>query len=56
MNLVKVDGTPFTVTCVKCGRKAMSDKVNYYADIDGKPYKDYYCPTCAAKECIKRFV
>jgi uncharacterized protein YlaI len=58
MNLQKVIGNPFTVTCIKCGKKAMTgDETKdgqgriitsvFYADLKGKPFKDYYCNDCA---------
>lgn len=38
MNLVKVTGTAFRVTCIKCGKKAESDQVQFYADTEGTPW------------------
>jgi hypothetical protein len=57
MNLKLVTGTPFTITCVGCGHKAVAgdnsenwrDRIPgpVYADLDGDPYKAYYCNECA---------
>jgi len=57
MNLQKVTGQPFAVTCIKCGKKSLTgdetkDHIGriitevFYADLDGKPFTDYYCQSC----------
>jgi hypothetical protein len=47
MKLVKVNPTPvFLVTCIKCGKNYHSDTAVTYADLEGKPFKDYYCVNC----------
>jgi len=35
----------FYFTCVHCNKKSSS--LTGYADLDGKPFQDYYCETCA---------
>jgi hypothetical protein len=42
-----VTGKAFTIKCVKCGKDSMSDDGNWYADLNGTPFKDYYCAHCA---------
>lgn len=57
MNLKKVTGKPFTVTCIKCGKQSSTgDEVKdalgreeteiFYADLDGIPFRAYYCQGC----------
>jgi hypothetical protein len=54
MKLAKVNPCPvFLVTCIKCGKKVMSDIQPTYADLDGKPFKDYYCFKCVDYSKIK---
>ena len=54
MRLGKVTGRPFIVFCLKCGEKlyggdvdSESPKYPVYADLDGEPFKAYYCAQCA---------
>lgn len=45
-----VTGTPLAYRCVSCkkGLALLSrDNEPAYADLDGKPFVDYYCATCA---------
>jgi predicted RNA-binding Zn-ribbon protein involved in translation (DUF1610 family) len=38
----------FSYTCRKCGKRQISEPRNVaYADLDGEPFNDYYCPRCA---------
>lgn len=50
MKLIKVDLNPsgFCAVCVKC-QKRISTKEERTADIDGKPFADYYCMDCSNK-------
>jgi hypothetical protein len=52
-----VNGKPaFRIKCVKCGVSGVSDGSSadskgiatseWYADLNGEAYKDYYCPAC----------
>jgi len=44
MRLELVNPTPvFQVTCIACGRKMLSNQEPIYADLDGEPFRDYYC-------------
>jgi len=46
MNLVKCHDTHgLTVPCNFC--KVRIPLAEAYADLDGKPFQDYYCETCA---------
>ena len=47
MRLVKVKANALRIRlcCVKCG--AVKPEVDFMADLDGAPFKDYYCPVCA---------
>jgi hypothetical protein len=38
---------PLTFVCCKCGQKVSQDRTTAYADLDGAPWKAYYCPPCA---------
>ena len=49
MNLQKVTGKPFRCTCVQCGWRNSTDNEDFTADLDGKPFKDYYCSKCTQK-------
>lgn len=54
-NLVVVTGRPFAVYCAGCNTRAYAGDVDttdtkhhpVYADLDGEPFKAYYCATCA---------
>jgi len=48
-----VTGTPFRVTCVSCGKQTQTDREPMYADLDGKPWVDYYCGPCAINNGAK---
>lgn len=47
MRLQIVGGQAVILTCIKCQDKVSSDTA--YADLDGEPYKAYYCPDCATE-------
>jgi hypothetical protein len=58
MNLTKTSGVPFTCTCKGCERRMVGGTVGLlpfstqrpvYADLDGEPFKAYYCEPCADK-------
>jgi hypothetical protein len=36
--------------CLGCGARMVLSKAEppIYADLDGEPFRAYYCPTCAA--------
>ncbi len=53
MNLVKVTGSPFTITCASCGKTGYSDEGQWYADTEGTPYKAYYCFACGSAALIR---
>lgn len=38
---------PATFTCCHCGVKADQSHGTVYADLEGEPFKDYYCAKCA---------
>lgn len=41
---------PFFYTCVACHKqKASDDKPAGFADLDGEPFKTYYCNPCAVE-------
>lgn len=42
-----VTGTPFQVKCIECGKVTTTNREPVYADLDGKPWVDYYCRPCA---------
>lgn len=42
--------TPFTFTCHRCMKNYRSDtNPEARADLDGAPFRAYYCPPCAAE-------
>ena len=47
MDLQPVTGTPFGVTCYKCGKHTQTDRELVYADLQGESWKAYYCNDCA---------
>ena len=51
MNLQIVNPSVYRVyfTCVKCGKQMVLSKAEdpIYADLDGEPFKAYYCTKCA---------
>ncbi len=53
MRFSKVRGKPFTATCMACGKPTSSEDL--YADLDGAPFRAYYCPVCKhAAESVER--
>lgn len=38
----------FYADCIKCGRRMLSNRESMFADLDGEPFKAYYCQTCKA--------
>jgi hypothetical protein len=62
MRIEKVDASPiFRTWCIVCGRRLESDKEPIFADLDGEPFKAYYCAACNPEEnghaasCPSRF-
>jgi hypothetical protein len=60
MKLEKVTGRPFVIFCISCGQRKWAGDVDYvdpylrtaspspvYADLEGEPFKAYYCAECA---------
>ncbi len=51
-----VEGQPIQLNCVACQR-AIHNRPGYpnraYADLDGKPWVDYYCYTCVTDRGAK---
>lgn len=47
MRLQRVEGKPFQCTCLMCERHFWSTEV--FADLDGAPFKSYYCQGCVFK-------
>ncbi len=47
MRLQIVGGQTLILNCIKCQGKVSSDLA--FADLDGEPFKAYYCPDCARK-------
>ncbi len=45
--VVLVTGTPFYSDCIRCGETMNSGIARVFADLDGKPWQDYYCESCA---------
>ena len=54
-NLVEVTGRPFIVFCLNCDTKLWAGDVEapkgthypVFADLNGEPFKAYYCAQCA---------
>lgn len=46
MNLQPVTGAAFTVTCIACGTLTRQ-RDGLFADLDGEPFRAYYCAPCA---------
>jgi hypothetical protein len=44
---VQQSNPPIKLQCVKCGKMVDADKL--LADLDGKPFVDYYCKECTAE-------
>lgn len=38
------DSIPCIVSCIECGKRRHSSRM--HADIEGEPYKAFYCPAC----------
>lgn len=38
---------PLAFTCCRCGTRANQFHGTVYADLEGEPFKDYYCAKCA---------
>lgn len=43
MNLVKVGGPAVYLRCVVCGKRQLTGRDVVFADLDGRPFEDYYC-------------
>lgn len=41
---------PLVFRCCACRRTVNQAHENVYADLDGQPFGDYYCPLCAGEE------
>lgn len=39
---------PLTYTCIHCERRMSDDTDVVWADLNGVPFRDYYCWTCKA--------
>ena len=48
MRMSKVTGPPFTCACIRCGTRMQTDREAVSADLDGVPFRAYYCNKCAA--------
>ena len=47
MKLTKVNPFPsFVVLCFNCNKRLYSWEEDIFADLEGKPFKDYYCKAC----------
>jgi hypothetical protein len=48
MKMLPVDVSThgFTCTCIRCGRRIEGQSPRF-ADLDGVPFRAYYCPPCA---------
>lgn len=47
MNLQLVKTPPhFRAQCLQCRKMVDTDRINLYADLDGEPFKAYYCEPC----------
>lgn len=40
----------FTTTCCACSLRFKADGQRGYADLDGEPFRAYYCETCAIEK------
>ena len=53
MRLQEVTGRPFIVFCLRCDKKQWAGDVDgqtpVFADLNGEPFKAYYCAECAGK-------
>ena len=49
MNLQPVapEEPAFRVKCAVCGKEGWSSEGDWFADLDGEPFVDYYCERCA---------
>ena len=54
-----VTGQPIRLHCIACGRELSNMPEHHpkltraYADLDGKPFVDYYCSDCATARGAK---
>lgn len=62
MRLKQVTGIAFSVVCIRCQKRGTAGSERYrsysrtqenpevrFADLDGIPFKSYYCESCAVK-------
>lgn len=53
MNLQPMDNSRFAAyfICCQCGKRMVLSRAEptIYADLDGEPFKAYYCADCARK-------
>lgn len=47
INRWNITGWPFVYTCLRCGEQHTSS-TGYCADLDGEPFKAYYCLPCGS--------
>lgn len=53
MKLHPIGGRSFSFTCIRCGTRAQNTG-SAAADLDGVPFRDYYCSACAANRRQER--
>ena len=50
MNLRPVAPLPtFRCVCITCGKAMLSSKEVVFADLEGEPFKAYFCARCASE-------
>lgn len=49
LEIVNIDTHGFVCTCLKC-EKRIEPQEKRYADLEGQPFKAYYCDKCAKEE------
>ena len=45
----QVSGKPLNYRCISCGRMVDASREAVFADIEGEPFKAYYCEPCKNK-------
>jgi hypothetical protein len=57
MNLQEVNPTPvFHVTCKGCGDRLWTNRDKVFADLDGDPFRAYFCGKCAGQVSRKEML
>lgn len=46
MRMQQVTGAYFVAWCIKCGKRLERNDWPIWADLDGEPFKAYYCAEC----------